>query len=464
MNLKRVREIHKEEYREGPVLLALGRDLRAEDNDALIYAAHIAHKYEVPLIVSTCIWPSFQGATSRHYDFLYEGLQETEKKLRVLGVPLVLLFGKENDELEKFIAKEKVGLLVTDFLPLRFSKEWKASLKKKNTIPWYEVDAHNVVPTWLASDKQEFAARTIRPKLYKLLPDFLDDYDEIKPFTNKEVLTRFPQIHFEEAKKKTKRKHIEKGIFVGGEARAHDLLRTFLSEKLTDYDEARNDFTKSGQSNLSPYLSKGQISRRRVALETLKKVKLPINEILSSDKNGSNGKEGSATVFLEELIIRAELAENFCFYNEEYDKIAGAANWAKLALDKARSDKREYIYTQKEFEEAKTHDELWNAAQNEMRVTGKMHGYLRMYWAKKILEWTPSPEDALRIAIYLNDTYEQDGLAPNGYAGIMWSIAGLHDRAWFPRPIFGTIRYMAVSGAEKRGSVVDYIQLWNKKE
>ncbi len=463
MNLKRVREVHKGEYAGGPVLLALGRDIRASDNDAIVYAAHIAHKHDVPLIVSTCIWPLFQGATSRHYDFFYEGLQETEERLRALGIPLVILFGCEEVELEHFIKKEKIGFLVTDFLPLRFSKKWKTALKEKIAIPWYEVDAHNVVPAWLASDKQEFAARTIRPKLYKLLPDFLDEYDEVKAFHNKEVLTSFPQINFEEAKKKTKMRQIEKGFFVGGESKARDTLLTFLSEKLSDYDEDRNDFTKRGQSNLSPYLSKGQISRRRVALEILKKAGLPISEVLSADKNGSNGKEGSAAAFLEELIVRAELAENFCFYNEKYDEIEGAANWAKLALDKARSDKREYIYTQKEFEEAKTHDELWNAAQNEMRVTGKMHGYMRMYWAKKILEWTESPEDALEIAIYLNDTYEQDGLDPNGYAGVMWSIAGLHDRAWFPRPIFSTIRYMARSGAEKRGDVLEYIKTWNKK-
>jgi deoxyribodipyrimidine photo-lyase len=463
MNLKRVCEIHKEEYRGGPVLLALGRDIRAEDNDALIYAADIAHKHKASLIVAISVFPLFQGATSRHYDFFYQGLQETEERLRALGIPLVLLFGREEEELEHFIKKEGVGFLVTDFLPLRFSKKWKAALKEKMSTPWYEVDAHNVVPAWLASDKQEFAARTIRPKLYNLLPDFLDKYDEVKAFHNKELLTSFPQINFEEAKKKTKMRQIEKGLFVGGESKAHDILRTFLNEKLCNYDKDRNDFTKRGQSNLSPYLSKGQISRRRVVLETLKKAGLPISEVLSADKNGSNGKEGSIAAFLEELIIRSELAENFCFYNDEYDKISGTAAWAKLALNKARSDKREYIYTKEELEGGKTHDELWNAAQNEMRMTGKMHGYMRMYWAKKILEWTENPEDALEIAIYLNDTYEQDGLDPNGYAGIMWSIAGLHDRAWFPRPIFSTIRYMARSGAEKKGDVLEYIKTWNKK-
>ncbi len=364
-----------------------------------------------------------------------------------------------------FIQKEEISLLVTDILPLHFSRKWKVRLKEKIKIPWREVDAHNVVPVWLPSPKEEFAARIIRPKLYKLLPEFLDEYDKIVQCNNKNLLEKFPAINFEEVKAKTKMKKIEgskKIIFVGGEKAAHTALHNFLKNRLVNYDENRNDFTLSGQNNLSPYLSKGMLSRRRVALETLKWDGREIENILSSDKNGSNWSEGSTSAFLEELIIRAELAENFCFYNHNYNKVTGAANWARQALEKTHTDKREFIYSREEFKNARTHDELWNAAQNEMR--GKMHGYMRMYWAKKILQWTKSPEETLEIAMYLNDTYEQDGMDPNGYAGIMWSIAGLHDREWFPRPIFGTIRYMARSGAEKRGDVLKYIQTWNEKE
>jgi deoxyribodipyrimidine photo-lyase len=169
-----------------------------------------------------------------------------------------------------------------------------------------------------------------------------------------------------------------------------------------------------------------------------------------------------ASAYLEELIIRRELSDNFCWYNEYYDTVESFPEWAKKSYYRFRHDKREYIYTLKQFEHAKTHDELWNAAQMEMIITGKMHGYMRMYWAKKILEWTATPTDAMNIAIYLNDTYELDGRDPNGYAGIAWSIGGVHDRAWFERPIFGQVRYMARSGCEKKFNVKAYIEKWTK--
>ena len=157
------------------------------------------------------------------------------------------------------------------------------------------------------------------------------------------------------------------------------------------------------------------------------------------------------------MIIRRELSDNFCFYNPNYDHFEGFPAWAQKTLNEHRRDTREYLYNQEQFEKAFTHDPLWNAAQMEMVRKGKMHGYLRMYWAKKILEWTPSPEEAQRIAIYLNDRYELDGRDPNGYAGIAWSIGGVHDRAWGERPVFGKIRYMSFNGAKSKFDVARYI-------
>ena len=162
--------------------------------------------------------------------------------------------------------------------------------------------------------------------------------------------------------------------------------------------------------------------------------------------------------FIEELVVRRELADNFCLYHPDtYDSVSCFAGWAMKSLDERRADPREYIYTRAQFEHAKTHDDLWNACQREMVRTGKMHGYMRMYWAKKILEWTAGPEDAMKIAIYLNDKYELDGRDPNGYAGIAWSIGGIHDRAWFRRPIFGLIRYMSRNGCASKFDVDAYI-------
>jgi deoxyribodipyrimidine photo-lyase len=180
---------------------------------------------------------------------------------------------------------------------------------------------------------------------------------------------------------------------------------------------------------------------------------------LEAERFGDNIKSQEA--FLEELVVRRELSDNFCFYNEDYDRFRGFPEWARTSLDKHRDDPREYIYSLEAFERAATHDPLWNAAQLEMVKRGKMHGYMRMYWAKKILEWTESPERAMEIAIYLNDRYQLDGRDSNGYAGIAWSLGGVHDRPWRERPVFGKLRYMNFNGCKRKFDVRAYIAKWN---
>uniref|UniRef100_A0A1B0CUP7 Deoxyribodipyrimidine photo-lyase n=1 Tax=Lutzomyia longipalpis TaxID=7200 RepID=A0A1B0CUP7_LUTLO len=166
----------------------------------------------------------------------------------------------------------------------------------------------------------------------------------------------------------------------------------------------------------------------------------------------------SVAAFCEEAIVRRELAENFCFFSENQCSFEGLHNWAKTTLNAHRKDKREYLYTRKQFDDAKTHDELWNAAQIQMKQEGKMHGFMRMYWAKKILEWTKSPEEAISFAIYLNDRYNIDGRDPNGFVGILWSIGGLHDGPFMERKVYGKIRYMALSGCKKKFNVKEYVE------
>ena len=204
----------------------------------------------------------------------------------------------------------------------------------------------------------------------------------------------------------------------------------------------RNDPNLNKLSNLSPHFHFGHISTQRVAYEIKKLDQFEVDK----------------EAFLEEMIVRRELAENFCEYENNYDFFEGFHPWAQKTLNEHRSDEREYIYSSDEFEESKTHDPLWNAAQNQMKYHGKMHGFMRMYWAKKILEWSDSPEKALQIAINLNDKYELDGRDPNGYTGIAWSIGGIHDRAWFERPVFGKIRYMNYNGCKRKFNVDNYIK------
>jgi deoxyribodipyrimidine photo-lyase len=226
-----------------------------------------------------------------------------------------------------------------------------------------------------------------------------------------------------------------------GEDEALKTLRFFVSNKLNEYKKQRNDPNEYGCSQLSPYLHFGQISAQRVAIEVL----------------NSDIQPEAIVSFLEELIIRRELSDNYCYYNPKYDSFDGFPFWAQKTLNEHRLDEREFLYNIGDFENASTHEKLWNSAQNQLKDTGKMHGYLRMYWAKKILEWTSSPEEALKTAIYLNDKYSLDGRDPNGYVGCAWSIGGVHDRAWNQHPVYGKIRYMNESGCRRKFDVKKFI-------
>jgi deoxyribodipyrimidine photo-lyase len=230
-------------------------------------------------------------------------------------------------------------------------------------------------------------------------------------------------------------------VIKAGADSAMDTLGSFLEERLSSYAVGRNDPNAHAQSGLSPYLHFGQISAQRVALEAQR----------------FDGHVASQEAFLEELIVRRELSDNFCFYNANYDSLAAFPAWARSSFNQHRQDPRPHLYSRDNFESAATHDRLWNAAQIEMVVSGKMHGYLRMYWAKKILEWSETPEDALTAALYLNDKYELDGRDPNGYAGVAWSIGGVHDRPWFERDVFGKVRYMSERGCRGKFDVPAYI-------
>jgi deoxyribodipyrimidine photo-lyase len=441
MNYKRVRIFRKAGERKRPIVYWMSRDQRVHDNWVLVFAQEMALERKVPLIVVFCLLPEFLGATIRQYGFMLKGLKEVEERLRENRIPFYVLTGQPGIEIPAFIERCSAVELVTDFDPLCIKLNWKAEIAEKTDITFYEVDTHNIVPCWIASPKQEYAAYTIRPKIKRLLPEFLEDFPDIQKH----------RYHWEETSEtdwdgiaRTLRVDLsvpEVDWLRPGQNAALERLREFIEEGLERYPGDRNDPNKDAVSNLSPYLHFGHISSQRIALEVSK----------------SSVSQESKDAFLEELIIRKELSDNFCFYNEHYDSFSGFPDWAKKTLDDHRRDAREYIYSQEELESSRTHDDLWNAAQMEMVKTGKMHGYMRMYWAKKILEWTETPEDALKIAIYLNDKYELDGRDPNGYVGIAWSIGGVHDRAWKERPIFGKVRYMSYNGCKSKFDVEGYI-------
>lgn len=439
---QRVHIVKDGKHAGGPVVYWMGRDQRVGDNWALLFAQEIARKEHAPLGVIFTLSPRFLSATIRQYDFMLSGLEEVERSLAELIIPFFLLVGSPDKEVLTFVRKHAVGTVVTDFSPLRIHREWKKRVSGKAGIPFYEVDTHNIVPCRLASDKREYAAATFRPKINRLLPAFLEEVPKPVPHPFR-WKARMERTDWERTRNQL---NVDKSLMrvdwiTPGEPAVRLALARFLKSGLRSYDADRNDPTKSAQSNLSPYLHFGQIAPQRVALEVLKEA-----------HHGA-----SRDAFLEELIVRRELSDNFCFYTRSYDSAAAFPSWAQETLKKHELDQRPYLYSRDKFERGTTHDELWNAAQLEMVKTGKMHGFMRMYWAKKILEWSPTPESALRTAIYLNDKYELDGRDPNGYAGIAWSIGGVHDRAWGERPVFGKIRYMSFGGCKRKFDVDRYI-------
>ncbi len=446
LNPHRIRVLKQAKYnRNTKVLYWMQRDKRVQDNWALIFAQKLAIEYQVPLLVCYSYIGQFPKANLRQYEFLFRGLEQTAQSLNKLNIDFHLIKGDPKNSVLEFIDNNNVGTLITDFSPLNVYQNRIKKVSKLISIPFFQVDAHNIIPVWLSSDKQEWGAYTFRPKLLKLLPEYLIEFPKVikHPFKTSNLTPNIILNNIlSELEIDRKVKSVE-SIFPG-EKMALKLLGQFMNNSIDDYTRYSNNPNYDVLTNLSPYLHYGHISPQRVALE------------LSSMDRIENKS------VMEQLIVRRELAENFCYYNNNYDSFDGFPNWAKDTLKAHYKDKREFLYSFENFESADIHDELWNAAQIQMMKTGKMHSYMRMYWAKKILEWSSNPEIALQTAIDLNDKYELDGRDPNGYTGIAWSIGGVHDRAWFERPIYGKIRYMNYNGCSSKFDVKAYIKKINE--
>ncbi|KAM4693798.1 deoxyribodipyrimidine photo-lyase-like isoform 2-T2 [Discoglossus pictus] len=454
-NKKRVRLISKESDLQDDaqgIVYWMSRDQRVQDNWAFLYAQRLALKQKLPLHVTFCLVPKFLDATIRHYGFMLKGLQEVAKECKHLNIPFHLLIGYAKDVLPSFVKEHGIGGVVTDFAPLRVPMQWVEDVCKSlpKNVPLVQVDAHNIVPCWVASNKQEYGARTIRRKIHDQLPHFLTEFPPVvrQPYD--------PKFEAEPIDWEGCYNSLEVDRTVGevewakpGSDAAMGVLQNFILERLRSFNSDRNNPNQMALSNLSPWFHFGQLSVQRAILEV--------------QKYRSKFKE-SVDSFVEEAVVRRELADNFCFYNKNYDKVEGAYDWAKNTLKDHAKDKRTHLYSLEKLEAGKTHDPLWNAAQLQMVHEGKMHGFLRMYWAKKILEWTKSPEEALQFAIYLNDRFELDGRDPNGYVGCMWSICGIHDQGWAERAVFGKIRYMNYQGCKRKFDVERFERRYHPKK
>ncbi|MBP1765735.1 MAG: deoxyribodipyrimidine photolyase [Firmicutes bacterium] len=438
---ERVRQLKQGPETKKTILYWMFRDQRTEDNWALLFAQEKGLSLQVPVHVIVCL-NQFPLPSRRQQDFVISGLKETESALRAKNISFTCLAGNPAVLLPNWIQSHKIGCLVTDFSPLRLKQEWNRQLLDAISIPFYEVDAHNIVPCWLASPKQEYAAYTFRPKIHHLLKHYLNDFPKLRPHPYGTAGQTAP-VPWDALVTKVTLNEAARPVhwLYPGSEQGYTQLLAFFEDRLANYSATVNNPAADGQSQLSPYLHFGQLAAQRVVLELLRRY--PLHQ--------------SAEKFLEQIVVRRELADNYCYYNPNYDQFAGFPSWSQDTLLRHTDDVRPYLYAQTELEQGLTHDPLWNAAQLEMVTTGKMNGYLRMYWAKKILEWTENPREALRLALQLNDLYELDGNDPIGYANIAWCIGGVHDRPWPERPIFGKIRYMNYNGMRRKFDINAYI-------
>ena len=425
------------------VVYWMQRAQRGVDNPALDTAVRAADALGKPVVVFFAPVPFYPRANLRHYAFLAQGVPDMARALAAKGVGFVLR-PYPRHSLIRFCEEVRPCLVVGDENPLQEPGRWRKVAAERLRVPLWTVDADVIVPSRLLL-KEQYAARTIRPRINALLPAFLEEPEEPRPRKRwrppPDVESLPPSAPWLDAFPAA-RDAWPVDSFTGGTKAGLAALDRFLREGLTGYATRRNDPSAAGTSRLSPYLHFGHLGPRSVALAV---------------KN-AGAPAGDREAFLEEMVVRRELAINYAAFNPACDALEGCEPWALKTLREHAADPRPHLYGPDELEAGETHDPLWNAAQHQMVRTGWMHGYLRMYWAKKLLEWTPSPGEAFETAVRLNDRYELDGRDPNGYAGIAWAIGGKHDRPWPPRkPVLGLIRPMTEKGCRRKFDVDGYI-------
>ncbi|NCC52019.1 MAG: deoxyribodipyrimidine photolyase [Spartobacteria bacterium] len=423
----------------GFVLYWMQQSQRAEWNHALEYAVERANTLRLPVAVVFGRMDDYPEADARHLTFMLQGMREVFQALEKRGVGAFIARGHPAEVAVR--AGREAALVVCDMGYLRHQVEWRMQVADAADCEVVEVESDVVVPVETASDHAEYMARTIRPKLLKRLDEFLQPVREVtvsRPWRRRGgVASALERMHTPDALAPPTS---PSPFFSGGLSEAKRRLRRFIRDSLAVYSDHSNQPQTGDVSMLSPYLHFGQVSPLYIA-----------SEIRKADPDGR---------YLEQLIVRRELAVNFVWFTPDYDRFCCLPDWAKHTLKRHAKDKREYLYTREELERAGTHDPYWNAAMTEMRVTGFMHNYMRMYWGKKVLEWSRSPEEAFDTLLAMNNKYFFDGRDPNSYAGVAW-VFGKHDTAWAERPVFGKTRYMNAAGLKRKCDIDAYVKKVN---
>lgn len=430
----RLRARH-EVIREGAyVLYWMQQSQRVGCNPALELAVAEANGLGLPVLVCFGLTDGFPEANARHYHFMLQGLAEVADGLAARGIGFTIRLG--SPEAVALDLSHEAALVVCDRGYLRLQRQWRQALAQRIERRLLQVEGDVVIPVETASPKHEYAARTLRPKLHRLWEDYvipLETQAVDKP------MGAVPRgLDLSDVGALVAGLNIDQTVapvvrFKGGETAARARLRDFLDDGLERYAEHRQQPEARAASHMSPYLHFGQISPVEIALAV---------------RAAPRGQAQDKAKYLEELIVRRELAMNHALYEPAYDRYDSLPGWARETLEARAATPRPYLYTRAQFEAGQTHDRYWNAAQAEMTATGYMHNQMRMYWGKKILEWSASPREAWDTMLALNNRYFLDGRDANSYTNVGW-IFGLHDRPWGPQPVFGTVRSMGQNTFKK---------------
>ena len=417
---------------------------RAAFNPALETAIAEANRLGLALVVGFGLTDSYPEANARHYTFMLEGLAETARDLQARGIGFVIRRGAPDEVAIRFA--QRAALVVCDRGYLRPQKAWRAHVAAEAKRRVLQVEGDVVVPVDLVSTRHEAAARTLRPKLLRLRDNFLTPLRSTRPRISANGLKIRGDVDLSDIPAVVAGLRIDRSVaavstFRGGHREASRRLRGFVTHRLDDYVAGRAQLGEPQVSTLSPYLHFGQISPVEIALAARE----------------AETETNNRAAFLEELIVRRELSMNFVNTVADYDRYDAVPDWARHTLAEHRGNRRPHLYGYDQLARAETHDPYWNAAMREMLATGYMHNHMRMYWGKKVLEWSPSPEEGYSALLRLNDTYFLDGRDANSYANVGW-IFGLHDRPWPERPVFGKVRYMNAAGLKRKTDIESYVR------
>jgi deoxyribodipyrimidine photo-lyase len=459
----RITRLNEKEVRpEGSyVLYWVQRAQRSVDNHALEYAVAWANRLKVPMVACFGLTKGYPEANLRHYTFLLEGLRDLAQGLEERGIGFLCAWGSPPDVALRMA--DDAALVVTDGAYLRHLREWRAQVARESPCRVDLVETDLVVPVRQASNHREYAARTLRKKLMAQVPELAhlpepqgSDHPSVE--MARRILTQggpgaprnqgLEPIDSLDPDQVTPHLEVDTTVgpvspwFSGGQTEARRRFASFLTERFADYDDRRNHPAEDVTSGMSPYLHFGHVS--------------PVRLVIDAEEARGAVPSGNVDTFVEELVVRRELAYNYCYYTPGYASYESLPDWAQSTLAVHKSDERPAVYDEAALEAGETHDDYWNAAMTEMKVTGSMHNYMRMYWGKKILEWSADPKSAFETTLRLNNKYFLDGRDANSYANVGW-IFGLHDRPWPERAIYGKVRTMTASGLERKTDIASYV-------